>query len=66
MREMMKKPDNLKNIISQIQTLPTLSKVVKRVIELVENPETSPACLARAISTDAAMVSRVLKAANPA
>lgn len=62
----MKKPDNLKNIISQIQTLPTLSKVVKRVIELVENPETSPACLARAISTDAAMVSRVLKAANSA
>ncbi len=66
MREMIKKSDNLKIITSQIQTLPTLPKVVNRVIELVADPETSSACLARAISTDAAMVSRVLKAANSA
>lgn len=58
--------NKLKSVVSQITNLPTLPKVVTRVIELVEDPEVSSATLAKAISTDAAMVSKVLRAANSA
>ena len=66
MDETITKVEKLKSLVSQIQNLPTLPKVVKRVLELVDNPQTSSAMLAGAISTDASIVSKVLKAANSA
>lgn len=52
--------------MSQIQDLPTLPKVAERVITLVEDKETSTALLGKAISTDSALSSKILKAANSA
>lgn len=52
--------------MSRIQNLPTLPKVVERVIKLVEDKETSSALLGQTISTDSALTSKILKAANSA
>ncbi len=58
--------DNVKSVVSQISSLPTLPRVVQRVVALLEDPDTSPACLARTISSDSSLVSKILKVANSA
>ncbi len=56
----------IKRITESIISLPTLPTVVSKMIELVDNPKTSAASLARLISTDQALTARILKLANSA
>jgi len=56
----------IKKITESIIGLPTLPTVVSKMIELVDNPRTSAASLARLISTDQALTARLLKLANSA
>lgn len=63
------KPDSkeayrVKLITERIINLPTLPSVVAKMIELVDNPKTSAASLARLISTDQALTAKILKLAN--
>jgi HD-like signal output (HDOD) protein len=60
------KAQQIKRIAESIITLPTLPTVVSKMIELVDNPRTSAASLARLISTDQSLTARVLKLANSA
>ena len=59
-------PLRIKRITESIIGLPTLPTVVSKMIELVDNPRTSAASLARLISTDQALTARILKLANSA
>ena len=56
----------IKRITESIISLPTLPTVVSKMIELVDNPKTSAASLARLISADQALTARILKLANSA
>lgn len=56
----------VKRITESVIGLPTLPSVVSKMIELVDNPKTSAASLARQISTDQALTSKILKLANSA
>ncbi|MBD3345485.1 MAG: HDOD domain-containing protein [Chitinivibrionales bacterium] len=56
----------IKRITESIISLPTLPTVVSKMLELVDNPKTSAASLARLISTDQALTARILKLANSA
>jgi len=56
----------LQRIVNQIQSLPTLPQVAQHVIALVENPDTSSSSLAKAIGSDAALVSKILRIVNSA
>ena len=56
----------IKRITESIINLPTLPTVVSKMIELVDNPKTSAASLARLISADQALTARILKLANSA
>lgn len=59
-------PNRIKKITESIIGLPTLPTVVSKMIQLVDNPRTSAASLARLISTDQALTARILKLANSA
>jgi putative nucleotidyltransferase with HDIG domain len=59
-------PTRIKRITESIISLPTLPAVVSKMIELVDNPKTSAASLARLISTDQALTAKILKLANSA
>jgi len=59
-------PGRIKKITESIIGLPTLPTVVSKMIQLVDNPKTSAASLARLISTDQALTARILKLANSA
>jgi putative nucleotidyltransferase with HDIG domain len=56
----------IKKVTESIISLPTLPTVVTKMIELVDNPKTSAASLARLISTDQALTAKILKLANSA
>jgi putative nucleotidyltransferase with HDIG domain len=56
----------IKRITESIISLPTLSTVVSKMIQLVDNPKTSASSLARLIYTDQALTARILKLANSA
>jgi len=56
----------IKRITESIISLPTLPTVVSKMIQLVDNPKTSAASLARLIYTDQALTARILKLANSA
>lgn len=56
----------IKRITERIIGLPTLPTVVSKMIQLVDNPKTSAASLARLISTDQSLTARLLKLANSA
>ncbi len=58
--------NRIKRITESVLTLPTLPTVVSKMIEMVDNPKTSAASLARLISTDQALTARILKLANSA
>lgn len=57
---------NLYKLVNQIQSLPTLPQVVQQVITMVEDPEVSSSKLAKTISMDASLVSKILKVVNSA
>lgn len=59
-------PDRIRKITESIIGLPTLPTVVAKMIELVDNPRTSAASLARLIASDQALTARILKLANSA
>lgn len=63
-----RKPDpyRIKRITESIIGLPTLPTIVSKMIELVDNPRTSAASLARLISSDQTLTARILKLANSA
>ena len=56
----------LKGITDQIKTLPTLPAIVSHINQLMQNPRTSAEEVGRAIMTDQAISSRVLKLVNSA
>ena len=58
--------NKVEGVVNQIQSLPTLPQVVQKVITMVENPGVSSAELAKTISMDASMVSKILKVVNSA
>jgi len=59
-------PTRIRRTTESIINLPTLPTVVSRLIDLVENPKTSAATLARLIESDQTLTARVLKLANSA
>jgi putative nucleotidyltransferase with HDIG domain len=59
-------PKRIRRITESLLGLPTLPTVVSKMIELVDNPKTSAASLARLISADQSMTARILKLANSA
>jgi putative nucleotidyltransferase with HDIG domain len=63
-----RKPDpyRIKRITESIIGLPTLPTIVSKMLELVDNPRTSAASLARLISSDQTLTARILKLANSA
>ncbi|MBN1982313.1 MAG: HDOD domain-containing protein [Chitinivibrionales bacterium] len=58
--------EKIKQVTEKIIGLPTLPTVISKMLELVDNPKTSTAILAKLISTDQALTSRILKLANSA
>lgn len=56
----------IRRIAQGILDLPTLPTVVARIVQLVDNPRTNAATLARLISSDPALTARMLKMANSA
>ncbi len=56
----------LEKLSGQIGNLPTLPQVVEQVMTLIENPDTTSAQLADVISTDQALMTKVLKVVNSA
>jgi HD-like signal output (HDOD) protein len=58
--------NNILSIINQIQSLPTLPRVVQQVITMVDNPNVSSSDIAKTVSLDAALVSKILKVVNSA
>ena len=62
----MNSPDKIKKIANKVMGLPTLPTVVSKMIDMVDNPNTSAGSLAALISTDQALTARILKMANSA
>ncbi len=60
------KAARITRITKGIINLPTLPRVVSKMIELVDNPKTSAGSLARLVSNDQILTARVLKLANSA
>jgi putative nucleotidyltransferase with HDIG domain len=58
--------DEYKNIEEYIGTMPSLPTTVAKVLEICNNPQTSPADLNHVISLDPVLVGRVLKLINSA
>ncbi len=54
----------LSRYLNKVGDLPTVPMVAQKVMQLVENPETSVDDLKRVIETDPAIASRILKVAN--
>ncbi len=61
-----KQASRVKHIAESIIGLPTLPAVVAKMIEMVDNPKTSAALLAKLISKDQALTAKILKLANSA
>jgi HD-like signal output (HDOD) protein len=59
-------PARIRKITQSIIGLPTLPTIVSKMLEMIDNPRTSAATLARLISTDQALTAKVLKLANSA
>jgi HD-like signal output (HDOD) protein len=56
--------ERLRRSTESVITLPALPETVSRLLEMVDDPETSARGLAQAISTDQVLTARVLKLAN--
>lgn len=58
--------DRMRKIAQRVNNLPTLPSVMSRVIEMVDNPQTTAPQLARFIANDPALTGKILKLANSA
>ncbi len=56
--------DAVKDILQEIDKIPTLPTVVCKILEVVENPKSDVAELTRRIEMDQALTSRILKIVN--
>jgi putative nucleotidyltransferase with HDIG domain len=56
----------IRKIISNTASLPAMPEVMIKVQQMIKNPQTSPAQLAKIIEIDTAMVTGILKVANSA
>lgn len=56
----------IKSKLEKISTLPTLPTVIERITKLLHNPKTSAEEIGKAITTDQALASKVLKLVNSA
>jgi HD-like signal output (HDOD) protein len=56
----------LKQLVSQIETLPALPKAYARLIQELQSPESSVAAVGKIIETDVAMTAKVLQLVNSA
>ncbi len=63
---MVTRADRIRHIAGKISGLPTLPTVISKMIELVDNPRTNTATLAKLISHDQSLTARLLKLANSA
>lgn len=57
-------PERIKNITQHIFQLPTLPTTGAKLIELIDNPETSATELSQLIASDQVLVAQILKLAN--
>ena len=57
---------NIKDKLENISSIPTLPTVIDRITRLLQNPKTSAEEIGRAITTDQALASKVLKLVNSA
>lgn len=62
----MKNQQVIRNTLESISTIPTLSIVIDKLARLLQNPQTSAEEIGRAITTDQALASKVLKLVNSA
>ena len=58
--------ENLKNVTAYISKLPALPVTVSKILEVANNPATSPVDLNKVISLDPVLMARVLKLINSA
>jgi putative nucleotidyltransferase with HDIG domain len=58
--------ERMRHIAQRVNNIPTLSVLVHKVIELVENPNTSVQQLAEFLSKDQSLTAKILKLANSA
>jgi hypothetical protein len=56
--------ERLRRSTESVLTLPTLPESISRLLGMVDDPDTSPRALAKAISSDQVLTARVLKLAN--
>ena len=56
--------NRLDDLVRQVRDLPALPQAVTRVLQLTEDPKSGMADVARALSSDIGLVTRVLKLAN--
>ena len=66
MKEYIMKSKALQHKLSSVKNLPALPKVVGRVLQLLQNPDSTAFEVAKAISQDQALSSKILRAANSA
>jgi HD-like signal output (HDOD) protein len=61
-----KDPASIKKTLESISTIPTLPVVIEKITRLLQNPSTSAEEIGKAITTDQALASKVLKLVNSA
>ena len=59
-------PQTIRKTLETVSTLPTLSIVIDKIARLLQNPQTSAEEIGKAITTDQALASKVLKLVNSA
>jgi putative nucleotidyltransferase with HDIG domain len=62
----MKNPQTIRQTIETVSTIPTLSIVLDKIARLLQNPQTSAEEIGKAITTDQALASKVLRLVNSA
>jgi HD-like signal output (HDOD) protein len=61
-----KDPAAIKKTLENVSTIPTLPIVIEKITRLLQNPQTSAEEIGKAITTDQALASKVLKLVNSA
>ena len=62
----MKDPAAIRKTLENVSTIPTLPIVIEKITRLLQNPSTSAEEIGKAITTDQALASKVLKLVNSA
>jgi HD-like signal output (HDOD) protein len=61
-----KNASEINKVLENVSTIPTLPVVIEKITRLLQNPQTSAEELGKAITTDQALASKVLKLVNSA